>query len=119
MSHMERIGVRELRQNASKYLRRVVQGESIEITDRGRPVAVLVPSKLTGLDRLIAEGRVRPAQGDLLDLGEPLPMPEGAELPSERVGRAREERWPLIYLDSSAIVKLIIAEAGSDAVSSA
>jgi prevent-host-death family protein len=95
MSHMERIGVRELRQNASKYLRRVAQGESIEITDRGRPVAVLVPSKLTGLDRLIAEGRVRPAQGDLLDLGDPLPLPEGAELPSERVGRAREERWPL------------------------
>jgi prevent-host-death family protein len=40
---MKRIGVRELRQNASKYLEDVESGESIEITDRGRPVARLVP----------------------------------------------------------------------------
>jgi len=40
---MKRIGVRELRQNASKYLTDVESGESIEITDRGRPVARLVP----------------------------------------------------------------------------
>lgn len=40
---MERIGIRELRQHASRYLRRVQLGESLEITDRGRPVALLVP----------------------------------------------------------------------------
>ncbi len=88
---MERIGVRELRQNASRYLRRVAEGESIEITDRGRPVAVLVPSKRTGLDRLIAEGRVRPAEGDVLDLGDPLPLPEGMEAPSSVLMRLRDE----------------------------
>jgi len=40
---MERIGVRELRQHASRYLARVAGGESLEVTDRGRPVARLVP----------------------------------------------------------------------------
>lgn len=40
---MERIGVRELRQQASRYLARVATGETFEVTDRGRPVAHLVP----------------------------------------------------------------------------
>ncbi len=40
---MRSIGVRELRQNASKYLRLVEAGETIEVTDRGRPVAHLTP----------------------------------------------------------------------------
>ena len=41
---MEQIGVQELRQNASRYLSRVAsRQESIEITDRGRPIARLVP----------------------------------------------------------------------------
>lgn len=40
---MKSIGVRELRQHASKYLEEVAAGESIEITDRGHPVARLVP----------------------------------------------------------------------------
>ncbi len=36
---MEKIGVRELRQHASRYLARVAQGETIELTDCGRAVA--------------------------------------------------------------------------------
>jgi hypothetical protein len=39
---MRSISVRELRRNASKYLEDVAAGESIEITDRGSPVARLV-----------------------------------------------------------------------------
>ena len=38
---MEEIGVRELRQHASRYLRRVAAGESFTVTDYGKPVAVL------------------------------------------------------------------------------
>jgi prevent-host-death family protein len=41
---MDRIGVRELRQHASRYLARVASGETIEVTDRGRAVALLVPT---------------------------------------------------------------------------
>jgi prevent-host-death family protein len=41
---METIGIREVRQQASRYLRRVAAGESFQITERGRPVAVLTPT---------------------------------------------------------------------------
>ncbi len=44
--------MRELRQNASRYLRRVAAGESITVTDRGRPVAVLVPPPRSSLDEV-------------------------------------------------------------------
>lgn len=54
------VGVAELRQNLSRYLRRVEKGERLLVTDRNRPVAELgpPPSRGSGLDRLIAEGRV-------------------------------------------------------------
>ena len=63
---MDRIGIRELRQNASVYLERVKDGESIEITERGVPIAVLSPAPgLSLIDRLIAEGKATPGRGDL------------------------------------------------------
>ena len=54
------VGIAELRQNLSQYLRRVEQGERLLVTDRNRPVAELGPPPSTGaaLDRRIAEGRV-------------------------------------------------------------
>jgi prevent-host-death family protein len=53
------VGVAELRQNLSRYLRRVEKGERLLVTDRNQPVAELgpVPSGAE-LDRLIAAGRV-------------------------------------------------------------
>lgn len=67
------IGVRELRQNLSVYLRRVEAGETLEVSDRGRAVALLtpLPRSTSLLDRLIAEGRATAASGDLLELGLP------------------------------------------------
>lgn len=66
--HMETIGVRELRQNASEALRRVAKGESIAVTQRGRVVAVLSPPAAnSGLARLSADGRYRPATGSVLE----------------------------------------------------
>jgi prevent-host-death family protein len=66
---MDRIGVRELRQHASRYLARVASGETIEVTDRGRPVAMLVPVRADEWQHLLASGRVvGPTQdGDVLD----------------------------------------------------
>ena len=88
MSHMERVGVRELRRDASGILRRVAEGETVEVTDRGRPVAVLVQSMPDGLARLEREGLLRPGEGDLLELG-PLRLPKGARPPSELVEEGR------------------------------
>jgi prevent-host-death family protein len=62
------VGVAELRQNLSVYLRRVSKGERLIVTDRNRPVAELGPAPTTGpeLDRLIAEGLVsRPLRSGL------------------------------------------------------
>lgn len=62
---MERIGVRELRQNASRYLAKVKAGETVEVTERGALIALLVPPNplTTALEQLIAEGRVIPGSG--------------------------------------------------------
>jgi prevent-host-death family protein len=89
---MSQIGVRELRQQASRWLRRVAAGESFEVTDRGRPVALLVPiPRGEGLDALVASGRARPGDGHLVELGPPLPLPDGALPPSEVLERLRAD----------------------------
>jgi prevent-host-death family protein len=64
-----RVGVRELRQNLSVYLDRVKQGERLEVTEHGRPVALLVPIPPADdqIARLVAEGKARPAKGSLGD----------------------------------------------------
>lgn len=64
---MERIGVRELRQNASRYLDRVKAGETVEVTERGQLVALLVPPDPSrgARERLISDGRLIPSSGVL------------------------------------------------------
>jgi prevent-host-death family protein len=61
---MMRIGVRELRQNASRYLARVKAGETVEVTERGVLVARLVPPQPSesARDRLVAAGKLVPAR---------------------------------------------------------
>lgn len=87
---MASIGVRELRQRASELLRRVEQGETIEVTDRGRPVALLSPPpEGSRLDRLRALGEIDPARGTLDDLPEPLVLAPGIERPSDVLSRLR------------------------------
>lgn len=89
---MKPVGVRELRQRASELLRRVEAGESIEITDRGRPVAMLVPYPSGGrLQQLRASGDIEPARGDLSDLPPLLPLAPGQPRPSEVLARLRRD----------------------------
>ena len=59
---MTRMGIRELRDNLTKTIRRVRAGESIEITHDGEPVAVLSPLKRDRLEQLIASGEVTPGK---------------------------------------------------------
>ena len=91
---MQRVGVRELRQNLSVYLRRVRRGESLEVTERGQPVAVLQPlaAPHSAFPRLEARGvAVRRGAGNLADL--PPPVAAKLERPlSDLVAEAREER---------------------------
>jgi prevent-host-death family protein len=73
---MQRIGVRELRQHASRYLALVARGERVEVTDRGRPVAMLVPLHGALWDDLLADGRLlQPA--DSTDVADESPVDYG------------------------------------------
>lgn len=90
---MERVGVRELRQNASAVLRRVISGEAVEVTERGRPVAMIVPLPEPDdlVDRLVAQGLAKPAKGNLSDLPPPLKPRRGSKLPSEVLEELRSD----------------------------
>lgn len=88
---MTTIGVRELRQDASRWLREVEAGASVTVTSRGRPIARLVPIREEkGLDALRASGRIsQPAASlqDFLDGFEPVPGSKA----TRRVLELREE----------------------------
>lgn len=87
---MTSVGVRELRQRASELLRRVEQGETIEITDRSRPVALLAPlPEGSKLEQMRASGDIESATDVLDDLPDPLQLPVGVESPSEVLARLR------------------------------
>lgn len=90
---MARIGVRELRQHASRYLDMVKAGETVEVTERGELVALLVsPTRSeTARGRLVAMGRLIPASGPLR-LPRRRTLPAGEEAASETLLRLREER---------------------------
>jgi prevent-host-death family protein len=88
---MLRIGVRELRQNASRYLARVKAGETVEVTERGVLVALLTPPRPAqgARERLISKGRLIPATGPL-----PFPVRRTVDGPSTQavLGEMREDR---------------------------
>ena len=69
-----RIGVREIRQDASTILSRVEEGEEFIVTNRGVPIARLIPMEMDDeqlIDEMIANGEILEADGNLWDL--PLP----------------------------------------------
>ncbi len=67
-------GIRELKDNLSRYVRLVETGEHVVVTAHGRVVAELVPpgaagrSQTSQFDRLVASGAITPPAED----GDPL-----------------------------------------------
>jgi prevent-host-death family protein len=88
---MDRIGVRELRQHASRYLQRVARGESLEVTDRGRPVARLVPVRGDAWADMVASGRVTPAE-DERDVVDDAPVDYGIDASGVLAAMRADER---------------------------
>ena len=89
---MASIGIRELRQRASEYLRRVEAGETLEVTDRGRPIALLTPiPHVPPLEQLRASGGLEESDGDIDDLPEPLELSGEHEPPSSVLMRLRSD----------------------------
>ncbi|MGD0065006.1 MAG: hypothetical protein ABSB76_16365, partial [Streptosporangiaceae bacterium] len=93
-SARQRIGIRELRQHASVYVDLAEKGYTVDITNRGRLVAQLVPAFEPGspLERLIAAGVIEPAEepGGVGDI-EPYPSPASARPSAAAPRRDRAE----------------------------
>lgn len=89
-----RIGIRELRQNLSVYVKRVrEEGRVYEVTERGEPVARLTPleDRPTSLiEQMIADGRITPATREWKDVPPPLPPLQGKPL-SQILQEMRDE----------------------------
>jgi prevent-host-death family protein len=98
MAEPESIGVRELRQHASRYVDMAERGQRVPVTKRGKLVAYLVPAEepTSTFERLVAAGQVRRARGrgfrTVLDELGPPPLPEpGESSPYEELMRMRDE----------------------------
>ncbi|MBN9096963.1 MULTISPECIES: type II toxin-antitoxin system prevent-host-death family antitoxin [unclassified Pseudonocardia] len=96
MKEPESIGIRELRQHASRYVAMAKAGQRIPVTDRGELVAYLVPAEepRSVYQQMVAAGQVRPANGDLrtyLRVHPPLPPEPGERTLSEVLQEMRDE----------------------------
>lgn len=87
------VRIRELRQNLSKYVKRAAAGETLRVTERGRPVAILapLPEKAHALDRLVAEGKAIPPRLDFRTLERPAPAQPGFSI-SRALRAQRKEK---------------------------
>lgn len=64
------VGIRDLKNNLSRYLERVRDGEEVVVTDHGRPIARLtsIEASTSGLAALIEAGLAQPPKSDRRDL---------------------------------------------------
>jgi prevent-host-death family protein len=90
---MDRIPIRSLNQDTAGVLARVEQGETVEITNRGRLVARIVPVGVDPLDELVNTGAITPP---IITL--PFAMPTGVPVADQDAGELisglrDEERW--------------------------
>lgn len=84
--------MRELRQNLSVYLKKVEEGQAFEVTDHGRPVALLSPrSGEDWFHAMVAAGRIRPGKGNFKDL--PPPLGKVSRRGTEALEEMRAERF--------------------------
>jgi prevent-host-death family protein len=92
---VNRVGIRELRQNLSVYVRRVrEEGRAYEVTERGEPVARLTPlaDRPTSLiEQMIADGRISPARREWSEIAGPVVLPPGEPPLSEILQQMRDE----------------------------
>ena len=86
---MAEVGIRALKQNASAVVAEAAAGGLVTITDRGRPVAQMVPLVPSRIDALISADRARPARRRLSELPAPARRRRGRARLSEELGEMR------------------------------
>lgn len=87
---MTEVGIRALKQNASAVVARAASGEEVTITDRRRPVAMMVPLSTSRLAALVEADQARPALRSLADLSPPPRRRRDARRLSEELAEMRE-----------------------------
>jgi len=87
------VGIRNLKQNASKMMARVKKGESILVTDRGKPMGKIIPRSSSVLEDLIEAGLATPPTHSLSDIIEGALKTEPSDVPSSAIlDELREDR---------------------------
>jgi prevent-host-death family protein len=90
MKHMAEVGIRSLKQNASAVVAHAASGETVTITDRGRPVAQMTAIPSSRLQGLLDAGRARSARRNITAL----PAPEAGPSLSDELAAMRDaERY--------------------------
>jgi antitoxin (DNA-binding transcriptional repressor) of toxin-antitoxin stability system len=84
---MKTVGIRELKNHLSKYLREVRLGESVLVTDRGEVVAEFSPPTRGAADAMLPAGLLTLARRGLVTLGAPSDRDVYAPLPRSHRGR--------------------------------
>lgn len=90
---MEQVPVRVLNQDTAGVLARVEQGATVEITNRGKPIARIVPIYQGELADLVAQGRVIPATNRGPFEMPPGPVDETNSVSAALIAMREEERW--------------------------
>lgn len=88
---MGTVGIRALKQNASAVVAEAAAGDIIVITDRGRPVAMLVPYQQSRMQALIDAGLATPPVRSIRDLPPPARRRPGQPQLTEVLRQMRDE----------------------------
>ncbi|MCF8529200.1 MAG: type II toxin-antitoxin system prevent-host-death family antitoxin [Aquiluna sp.] len=84
------MGIRELKQNPSAVIARVKQGETVTLSERGEPVALIIPLPKDPIELLIAQGKLLRGSGNFrVEDISPAQVLQGSE---EIVSKSRSER---------------------------
>lgn len=81
---MKTVGVRELKNRLSEYIRQARSGESVLVTDRGQVVAELTPPGHGATDTSVPAGLIALARRHLLVIGAPVDRDVYPALPRTR-----------------------------------
>lgn len=86
------VGIKKLKDHLSSYLKLVRQGQSITITDRGRPIAQIIPKDTSVKDRMgqLLEAGVIEWNGEQLPRIKPVIKNPGERLVSDIITEMRE-----------------------------
>lgn len=84
------MGIRELKQNPSAVIARVKQGETVTVSERGEPVALIIPLPKDPIELLIAQGKLLRGAGNFRV--EDIAVSQVAQGSEEIVSQSRSER---------------------------